>query len=82
MLQDSSTGFEKTWKFLERRMEEASLVHDFLVKSEDATHHLQNAVGSAFTTVRVSKVNIRIPNGITYHDFCFVSGAKHSRIKL
>uniref|UniRef100_A0A2C9H8G7 Ubiquinone biosynthesis protein n=1 Tax=Anopheles quadriannulatus TaxID=34691 RepID=A0A2C9H8G7_ANOQN len=52
ILQDSSTGFEKTWKFLERRMEEASLVHDFLVKSEDATHHLQNAVGSAFTTAR------------------------------
>uniref|UniRef100_A0A182P0L1 Ubiquinone biosynthesis protein n=1 Tax=Anopheles epiroticus TaxID=199890 RepID=A0A182P0L1_9DIPT len=50
MLQDSSAGFEKTWKFLERRMEEASLVHDFLVKSEDATHQLQNAVGSAFTT--------------------------------
>uniref|UniRef100_A0A182JPL5 Ubiquinone biosynthesis protein n=1 Tax=Anopheles christyi TaxID=43041 RepID=A0A182JPL5_9DIPT len=52
MLQDSSTGFENTWKFLHRRMEEASLVHDFLVKSEDATHHLQNAVGSAFTTAR------------------------------
>uniref|UniRef100_A0A182WMJ5 Uncharacterized protein n=1 Tax=Anopheles minimus TaxID=112268 RepID=A0A182WMJ5_9DIPT len=52
MLQDTSAGFEKTWKFLERRMEEASLVHEFLVKSEDATHHLQNAVGSAFTTAR------------------------------
>uniref|UniRef100_A0A182SCK6 Ubiquinone biosynthesis protein n=1 Tax=Anopheles maculatus TaxID=74869 RepID=A0A182SCK6_9DIPT len=50
MLQDASVGFEKTWKFLERRMEEASMVHEFLVKSEDATHHLQNAVGSAFTT--------------------------------
>lgn len=52
MLQDSSAEFEKTWTFLERRMEEASLVHEFLVKSEDATHHLQNAVGSAFTTAR------------------------------
>ncbi|XP_053675223.1 ubiquinone biosynthesis protein COQ9, mitochondrial [Anopheles nili] len=52
MLQDSSVGFEKTWQFLERRMEEANLVHGFLVKSEDATHHLQNAVGSAFTTAR------------------------------
>uniref|UniRef100_A0A182JGZ1 Uncharacterized protein n=1 Tax=Anopheles atroparvus TaxID=41427 RepID=A0A182JGZ1_ANOAO len=52
MLQDSSAGFEKTWKFLERRMEEASLVHEFLVKSEGATHQLQNAVGSAFTTAR------------------------------
>uniref|UniRef100_A0AAG5D3F5 Ubiquinone biosynthesis protein n=1 Tax=Anopheles atroparvus TaxID=41427 RepID=A0AAG5D3F5_ANOAO len=52
MLQDSSAGFENTWKFLERRMEEASLVHEFLVKSEGATHQLQNAVGSAFTTAR------------------------------
>ncbi|XP_058120471.1 ubiquinone biosynthesis protein COQ9, mitochondrial [Anopheles coustani] len=52
MLQDNSTGFEKTWQFLERRMEEASLVHEFLVKSEGATHQLQNAVGSAFTTAR------------------------------
>uniref|UniRef100_A0A2M4CRT2 Ubiquinone biosynthesis protein n=1 Tax=Anopheles darlingi TaxID=43151 RepID=A0A2M4CRT2_ANODA len=52
MLQDSSPGFERTWKFLERRMEEASMVHEFLVKSEGATHQLQNAVGSAFTTAR------------------------------
>ncbi|XP_058058535.1 ubiquinone biosynthesis protein COQ9, mitochondrial [Anopheles bellator] len=52
MLQDNSAGFERTWKFLERRMEEASMVHEFLVKSEDATHQLQSAVGSAFTTAR------------------------------
>ncbi|XP_055603723.1 ubiquinone biosynthesis protein COQ9, mitochondrial-like isoform X2 [Uranotaenia lowii] len=52
MMQDSSPDFEKTWKFLERRMEEATLVHDFLLKSEDATMHLQNAVGSAFSTAR------------------------------
>lgn len=52
MLQDSSPDFEKTWKFLERRIEEASIVHDFLVKSEGATSHIQNAVGSAFSTAR------------------------------
>ncbi|XP_058833692.1 ubiquinone biosynthesis protein COQ9, mitochondrial-like isoform X2 [Topomyia yanbarensis] len=52
MLQDHSADYEKTWKFLDRRMEEASLVHDFLVKSEDATSHLQSAVGSAFSTAR------------------------------
>lgn len=52
MLQDSSVDFEKTWKFLERRIEEASLVHDFLVKSDGATSYLQNAVGSAFSTAR------------------------------
>lgn len=52
MLQDTSDDFEKTWKFLERRIEEASVVHDFLIKSEDATVHIQNAVGSAFSTAR------------------------------
>lgn len=52
ILQDNSTDYEKTWKFLERRIEEASVVHDFLVKSEDATAHIQNAVGSAFSTAR------------------------------
>lgn len=52
MLQDSSVDFEKTWKFLDRRIEEASLVHDFLIKSDGATSYLQNAVGSAFSTAR------------------------------
>lgn len=56
MLQDSSPDFEKTWKFLERRIEEASLVHDFLVKSEGATSHIQNAVGSAFSTVSIDRL--------------------------
>lgn len=51
MLQDSSADYEKTWKFLQRRIDEASVVRDFLVKSEDATFHLQNAFGSAFSTV-------------------------------
>ncbi|XP_053687711.1 ubiquinone biosynthesis protein COQ9, mitochondrial [Sabethes cyaneus] len=52
MLQDNSVDYEKTWKFLERRIDEASVVHDFFVKSEDATSHLQNAFGSAFSTAR------------------------------
>ncbi|XP_058456689.1 ubiquinone biosynthesis protein COQ9, mitochondrial-like [Malaya genurostris] len=52
MMQDNSIDYEKTWQFLKRRMEEASVVHDFLIKSEGATSHLQNAVGSAFSTAR------------------------------
>lgn len=52
MLQDNSTDFERTWKFLARRMEEATVVHDFLIKSEDATVQIQNALGTAFSTAR------------------------------
>ncbi|KAG5672566.1 hypothetical protein PVAND_002683 [Polypedilum vanderplanki] len=52
MLQDSSINNENTWKFLERRIADASLVHDVLVQSESATQHLSQAVGSAFITAR------------------------------
>lgn len=52
MLQDTSQDFQKTWKFLERRIEEARILHDFLMKSENATLHIQNAVGSTFSTAR------------------------------
>lgn len=52
MLQDTSKNYEKTWKFLERRVEEARILHDFLVKSETATLHIQNALGSTFSTAR------------------------------
>lgn len=53
MLQDNSQDFEKTWKFLGRRVEEARILHDFLIKSEHASVHIQNAVGSTFSTVSV-----------------------------
>nr|XP_029732837.1 ubiquinone biosynthesis protein COQ9, mitochondrial-like isoform X3 [Aedes albopictus] len=52
MLQDNSQDFEKTWKFLGRRVEEARILHDFLIKSEHASVHIQNAVGSTFSTAR------------------------------
>ena len=52
MLQDSSPNFENTWKFLDQRLEEASIMHKFLVKSEEATHNIQNTVFSVFATVR------------------------------
>ncbi|EAT48775.1 AAEL000240-PA [Aedes aegypti] len=52
MMQDNSQDFEKTWKFLNRRVEEARVLHDFLVKSEHATLHIQNAVESTFSTAR------------------------------
>ncbi|CRK88347.1 CLUMA_CG002125, isoform A [Clunio marinus] len=52
MLQDSSPQYESTWKFLQRRIADASLVHDVLIQSEGATQHLTQAVTSAFTTAR------------------------------
>lgn len=52
MIQDSSVGFENTWKFLDRRIAESKIVHDMLIQSEGATEHLTSAVGTAFTTAR------------------------------
>ncbi|XP_055537621.1 ubiquinone biosynthesis protein COQ9, mitochondrial-like isoform X2 [Wyeomyia smithii] len=52
MMQDTSADYEKTWKFLERRIDEARMVHDFLAKTEDTTSQFQNAVGSAISTAR------------------------------
>jgi hypothetical protein len=51
MLQDSSPNFENTWKFLDQRLAEASVIHKFLAKSEETTQNLQNAAVSVFTTV-------------------------------
>jgi ubiquinone biosynthesis protein COQ9 len=44
MLQDSSPNYESTWKFLERRIADASLVHDVLIQGEEATQHLSQAL--------------------------------------
>lgn len=52
ILQDSSPENDSTWKFLERRISDAGVVHDVLVQSEDATKHLQSAVSSVFSTAR------------------------------
>lgn len=52
MLQDTTADNESTWKFLERRIADASLVHDVLINSETATQQLSQAVTSAFITAR------------------------------
>lgn len=51
MLTDTSTDYENTWKFLERRIEDASVVHELLLQSGEATQNLQHAVSTAFVTV-------------------------------
>ncbi|XP_055624625.1 ubiquinone biosynthesis protein COQ9, mitochondrial-like isoform X2 [Toxorhynchites rutilus septentrionalis] len=52
MLQDKSVDNEKTWKYLEQRMQDATAVHKFLVMSEDATAHVQSTINSVFLTAR------------------------------
>jgi len=52
MLQDSSAGYENTWKFLERRVADAGAIHDVLLQSEGATQNITQAVSSAFATAR------------------------------
>lgn len=51
MLQDSSPEYENTWTFLERRIEDASVVHELLLQSGDVQKNLQNAVSTAVETV-------------------------------
>ena len=51
MLQDSTPGFEETWKFLERRMEEGNQLQKVLAISDEKTKNMTKALGSAFLTV-------------------------------
>ena len=51
MLQDKSPDYVDTFKFLERRMEEAVMINKVLESSDEVTANFQNAVGAVFTTV-------------------------------
>lgn len=50
-VQDSSADYEATWKFLERRIEDASVVHNVMMQTDDLLKNLQNATSSGFATV-------------------------------
>lgn len=52
MLQDKSPGYKNTWEFLERRMDEAIQIQEFLITSEQTTKTMGKALGSAFHTAR------------------------------
>ncbi|CAO1423441.1 unnamed protein product [Diamesa serratosioi] len=52
MLTDKSPNFDNSWLFLERRLADATVVHDILLQSSGATKHLEEAVSTAFTTAR------------------------------
>lgn len=50
LIQDKSPNFEETWKFLDRRVEDAIHIQGVLNISDQAKN-VSDAVGSAFTTV-------------------------------
>jgi ubiquinone biosynthesis protein COQ9 len=52
MLQDSSINHEKTWLFLKRRIEDGYSIHEMLMHTEEASHHLQQAIETVFVTAR------------------------------
>lgn len=62
MLQDSSVDHQETWRFLKRRMEEASYILEFFDQSEGLTHNMQKGFTSAFITVsntdRIISLNV------------------------
>lgn len=51
LIQDKSPNYEETWKFLDRRIEDAIHIQGVLSISDQATTNMSNALGSAFTTV-------------------------------
>lgn len=52
LLQDKSPGYQQTWEFLERRMEEGIQIQEFLSTSDQKTKTVAKALGSAFQTAR------------------------------
>ncbi|KAK6633189.1 hypothetical protein RUM44_003790 [Polyplax serrata] len=52
MIQDQSTDFEETWKFLDRRLTEAVQVQQMISSGTEATTVAKDVVSAAFTTAR------------------------------
>lgn len=52
LLQDQSPGHQKTWEFLEKRMDEAIQIQEFMNSSDQKTQTMAKALGSAFQTAR------------------------------
>lgn len=52
MIQDRSNEFESTWKFLNRRLQEAVQLNELIKHSEDASQSAKDAAMSAFVTAR------------------------------
>lgn len=52
MLQDSSPDYQRTWKFLEHRISDATKVQDLISQSGGMSQHIQEAGKSIFDTAR------------------------------
>lgn len=52
LLQDKSPEHQETWKFLERRIDEAILFLEFISTTDQKTQNMGKALGSAFQTAR------------------------------
>ncbi|XP_055687172.1 ubiquinone biosynthesis protein COQ9, mitochondrial [Lutzomyia longipalpis] len=55
MLQDKSVDHQATWKFLERRMDDAVFLHSFFTQSEEAKNHMQKAITTAIETSNITE---------------------------
>jgi ubiquinone biosynthesis protein COQ9 len=51
MIQDKSANFEETWRFLGRRIEDASQLHSYLHQSGEVSQVAKDGVTAAFITV-------------------------------
>lgn len=52
MLQDKSADYQKTWEFLERRVDEGIQVQEFLINSDQKTKTVTKALDNVFQTAR------------------------------
>lgn len=52
LMQDNSIDHANTWKFLERRMDEALQIQEFLTVSDQKAQFVSKTLGSAFETAR------------------------------
>lgn len=52
MLQDKSADHQKTWEFLERRVDEGIQLQEFLINSDQKTKTVTKALGNVFQTAR------------------------------
>lgn len=51
-MQDKSAEYQKTWEFLNRRMEDGVSIQNIFNDSDQKTKNVTQAVGSAFKTVQ------------------------------
>ena len=51
IIQDKSPGFQDTWQFLDRRLEEGIHIQELLADTESNAKQVKKTLGSVFSTV-------------------------------